>query len=34
MTKSKKLIFKKHKHNKRKYVMFLLKKIILKINQY
>ena len=29
MTKSKKLIFKKHKYDKREYIIFLLKKIIL-----
>ena len=28
LTNSKKLIFKKHKYNKREYIMFLLKKII------
>ena len=29
MTKSKKLIFKKHRYDKREYIIFLLKKIIL-----
>ena len=29
LTKSKKLIFKKHKYNKREYIMFLLRKNIL-----
>ena len=29
LTKSKKLIFKKHKYDKREYIIFLLKKIIL-----
>ena len=29
MTKSKKLIFKKHKYDKREYMIFLLEKIIL-----
>ena len=29
LTKSRKLIFKKHKYDKREYIMFLLKKIIL-----
>ena len=29
MTKSKKLIFKKHKYDKKEYIIYLLKKIIL-----
>ena len=29
MTKPKKLIFKKHKYDKREYIIFLLKKIVL-----
>ena len=28
LTKSKKLIFKKHKYDKREYIIFLLKKIL------
>ena len=33
LTKSKKLIFKKHKYDKREYIMFLLKKNIIDLNE-